>query len=143
MKQTICIALSVLALCAIPFHISAEEAGQTLPELSADPTAAEAETEPVQTDAPLTDLTDEPVVPIVTDFPYDPAFSMPETEYIPVEGIELAEFKDKMYVKETQNLSATVSRNRQPNPAPPKNKMSRDQPRLKSRIRFITMNYCA
>ena len=109
MKQTICIALSVLALCAIPFHISAEEAGQTLPELSADPTAAEAETEPVQTDAPLTDLTDEPVVPIVTDFPYDPAFSIPETEYIPVEGIELAEFKDKMYVKETQNLSATVS----------------------------------
>ena len=32
------------------------------------------------------------------------------------------------------------NRNRQPNPAPPKNKMSRDQPRLKSRIRFITMN---
>ena len=31
---------------------------------------------------------------------------------------------------------------RQPNPAPPKNKMSRDQPRLKSCIRFITMNYC-
>lgn len=85
-----------VALCAMPFHISAEEAGQTLPELSADPTAAEAETEPVQTDAPLTDLTDEPVVPIVKDFPYDPAFSMPETEYIPVEGIELAEFKDKI-----------------------------------------------
>ena len=33
-------------------------------------------------------------------------------------------------------------RKRQPNPAPPKNKMSRDQPRLKSCIRFITMNYC-
>ena len=34
-----------------------------------------------------------------------------------------------------------VYSNRQPNPAPPKNKMSRDQPRLKSRIRFITMNH--
>ena len=31
-------------------------------------------------------------------------------------------------------------RKRQPNPAPPKSKMSRDKPRLKSRIRFITMN---
>ena len=38
--------------------------------------------------------------------------------------------------------SASNESNRQPNPAPPKNKLSRDQPRLKSCIRFITMNYC-
>ncbi len=109
MKKTICIALSVLALCAMPFHISAEETEQTVPELSANPPAADTETEPVQTDAPVPDLPDTPAEPFVTDFPYDPMFSMPETEYIPVESIELAEFNDEMYVKETQNLSATVS----------------------------------
>lgn len=109
MKKTICIALSVLALCAMPFHISAEEAEQTVPELSANPPAAEAETEPVQTDAPIPDFTDDPAEPIVTDYPYDPAFSMPETEYVPVDSIELAEFKEEMYVKDTQSLSATVS----------------------------------
>ena len=38
------------------------------------------------------------------------------------------------------NESERFDGNRQPNPAPPKNKISRDQPRLKSRIRFITMN---
>ena len=49
--------------------------------------------------------------------------------------------------KSTVRIYDTISKEyvdskRQPNPAPPKNKMSRDQPRLKSCIRFITMNYC-
>ncbi|MBQ6039883.1 MAG: Ig-like domain-containing protein [Oscillospiraceae bacterium] len=109
MKKTICIALSALAFCAMPFHISAEEAEQLPPESSANPSVAETGEKPDQTDAPSPDLPVAAVEPLVTDYPYDSAFSIPETVYIPVESIELAEFKTKMYVEETQNLSATVS----------------------------------
>ena len=109
MKKIICIALSVLAVCAMPFHISAEEAEQLPPESSANSPAVETEETPAETAAPIPEIPDTPAEPSVTDSLYDPAFSMPETEYIPVESIELAEFKDEMYVEETQNLSATVS----------------------------------
>ncbi len=45
------------------------------------------------TDLPSVDISDE----------YEPV-----TEYIPVEDIELPEFNEEMYVKDTQNLSATI-----------------------------------
>ena len=35
-------------------------------------------------------------------------FTEPETENIPVEDIELSEFNEEMYVKDTQNLTATI-----------------------------------
>ncbi|MCQ2464651.1 MAG: Ig-like domain-containing protein [Oscillospiraceae bacterium] len=35
-------------------------------------------------------------------------YDMPETEYIPVQDIVVSEFKDTMFIDETQNMSATV-----------------------------------
>ena len=39
---------------------------------------------------------------------HDSSFIEPTTEYIPVEEIELSEYNDEMYVKESQSLSASV-----------------------------------
>lgn len=107
MKKTICGALSLLFICATPFNINTYAVEQDNGIFSAEISTDDISTE---TQEPLTETEDEPTYP---DKPQidnvdDPSIYEPVTEYIPVEDIELSEFNEEMYVKDTQSLSATV-----------------------------------
>lgn len=119
MKKIKCVVLSILLICALSFSINtnaAEQNDDCFPrEISTNDNSNEHQ-------APL-NITEEPPVEgetTYTDIPIDKQYmldvnevSNPNlyesvTEYIPVESIELSDFNEEMYVKDTQNLSAVV-----------------------------------
>lgn len=112
MKSIICIALSALLLCAMSIHISAETAVQEdkLPHLeaSAEQFSAEAPETHAETEAVPDEITEPLAEPVVTDLYPEINSEMIEREDIPVEDIEVSDFKSEMYVNDTQNLYATV-----------------------------------
>lgn len=83
MKRIICIAISLLLICPSVFCINAYATEKD--NVSVSPFVNEAKEGLAE-------------IPINSD----------PIEYVPVEDIELSEFNDEMYVKDTQNLSATV-----------------------------------
>lgn len=119
MKKTICVALSIFWICASPFNLNTyafEQADELLlTEISIDDNSLEIQEPTTEAEEPPTD--DEPTYPDIPtdtqDIPdindvSDPDLYEPVAEYIPVEDIELSEFNEEMYVKDIQNLSATV-----------------------------------
>lgn len=112
MKKIICIAFAALMLSAMPIHINAESAVQEedlpRPETSADQISPVLQELPAETERATEESTEPVADPVVTDLPTDTDSEMFETEYVPVEDIEVSDFKTEMYVKETQSLYATV-----------------------------------
>lgn len=112
MKTIICIALSAFMLCAMPIYINAETAVQEenmprletltdrIPSLEREP-LVETEKAPEESTEPLAE-------PVVTDLYPEINSEMIEREDIPVEDIEVSDFKSEMYVNDTQSLYATV-----------------------------------
>lgn len=119
MRKTISIVLSLLFLSTMPLNIKtnateqiseAPSIGDNLQEIPTEPTEPTDEPftieEPEISDEPNDEPTDYIEQPDSTDFNED--IYEPATEYIPVEDIELSDFETEMFVKDTQNLSATV-----------------------------------
>lgn len=105
MNKLISIFMSALIIIYIPLTINAyaDEYGSNTEPVSEiiEPPIDEPD-EPAQNgDFSLPDTIDESAVDV-------PDLYEPVTEYIPVEDIELSEFNEEMYVKDTQNLSATI-----------------------------------
>lgn len=108
MKKILSVVTSALIIISMPLSINAyadEHDSNTEPTTEyVEPTTTEQD-EPAQngdisiSDAP--DITEEPPLDV-------PDLYEPTTEYIPVEDIELSEFKEEMFVKDTQDLSATI-----------------------------------
>ena len=109
MKKKICIALASLMMLAMPFNINTYAAAET----STDQMHIDANTvgESNETEHSV-EYKFEENIPSDDNDEGDSDDSLnyiaPTTEYVPVEEIELDEYKDEMYVKDTQNLSATV-----------------------------------
>ncbi|MDE6664593.1 MAG: Ig-like domain-containing protein [Ruminococcus sp.] len=119
MKKTISIVLTLLFLSAMTLNIKssaieqADESSSIIEdsqEISSNPIEQPDEPliveEPEITDVPDNEPTDYTEQPDAVDFNQD--IYEPATEYIPVEDIELSDFETEMFVKDTQNLSATV-----------------------------------
>ena len=113
MKKTIRIVLASFLMLAMPFNINTYAAAETSTEqmhIEAD-TVGESSEADQQAEHNIEYKFEE-------DFPSDENdegdsedslnYIAPTTEYVPVEEIELGEYKDEMYVKESQSISATV-----------------------------------
>ena len=105
MNKLISIFMSALIIIYIPLTINAyadEYGSNTEPVLEIVEPPIDEPDEPAQNgDFSLPDTIDESAIDV-------PNLYEPVTEYIPVEDIELSEFKEEMFVKDTQDLSATI-----------------------------------
>ena len=108
MKKKICIVLVSFLMLAMPFNINMYAAAENSTNANTVEESSEVEQQTEQSieykfdDNIPSDDNNEYIADNTMDF------IAPTIEYVPVEEIELSEYKDEMYVKETQNLSATV-----------------------------------
>ena len=108
MNKLISIFMSALIIISIPLTINAyadEHDVNTEPDSEiVEQTNAEADEPAHNWDNSIPDTPD-----IIDESPVDvPNLYEAVTEYIPVEDIELSDFNEEMYVKDTQDLSATI-----------------------------------
>ena len=108
MNKLISIFMSALIIIYIPLTINAYADEH---DISTEPVPEIVEQQITEPDEPTQNLDisipDSP--DIIDESPVDVSdLYEPVTEYIPVEDIELSEFNEEMYVKDTQNLSATI-----------------------------------
>ena len=118
MKKITSLVLSLMLVCCSGNAVSAENSEEKI--LSDDiinESEQQTEVTEIQTEPEITEISSETEIyePVteentVTELPAvnDNEIKMPETEYVAVEDIVVSEFKDSMYVDETQNLSPTV-----------------------------------
>ena len=118
MKKITSLVLSLMLVCCSGNVVSAENSDEKI--LSDDIiNGSEQQTEvtEIQNETEITEISSETEIyePVteentVTELPAvnDNEIKMPETEYVAVEDIVVSEFKDSMYVDETQNISPTV-----------------------------------
>ena len=118
MKKITSLVLSLMLVCCSGNVVSAENSEEKI--LSDDiinESEQQTEVTEIQTEPEITEISSETEIyePVteentVTELPAvnDNEIKMPETEYVAVEDIVVSEFKDSMYVDETQNLSPTV-----------------------------------
>ena len=118
MKKITSLVLSLMLVCCSGNVVSAENSDEKI--LSDDiinESEQQTEVTEIQTEPEITEISSETEIyePVteentVTEIPAvnDNEIKMPETEYVAVEDIVVSEFKDSMYVDETQNLSPTV-----------------------------------
>lgn len=108
MKKILSVVTSALIIISMPLSINAyadEHDSNTEPSTESVESTTTEQDQPTQNnDISMLDtqeITDVPSVDVSDEYE-------PVTEYIPVEDIELPEFNEEMYVKDTQNLSATI-----------------------------------
>ena len=118
MKKITSLVLSLMLVCCSGNAVSAENSEEKI--LSDDiinESEQQTEVTEIQTEPEITEISSETEIyePVteentVTEIPAvnDNEIKMPETEYVAVEDIVVSEFKDSMYVDETQNISPTV-----------------------------------
>ena len=118
MKKITSLVLSLMLVCCSGNVVSAENSDEKI--LSDDiinESEQQTEVTEIQNEPEITEISSETEIyePVteentVTELPAvnDNEIKMPETEYVAVEDIVVSEFKDSMYVDETQNLSPTV-----------------------------------
>lgn len=118
MKKITSLVLSLMLVCCSGNAVSAENSEEKI--LSDDiinESEQQTEVTEIQTEPEITEISSETEIyePVteentVTELPAvnDNEIKMPKTEYVAVEDIVVSEFKNSMYVDETQNLSPTV-----------------------------------
>lgn len=116
MKRNICTTIFLYLICACLSCISTYAAEQsddssseevsTFIEVSVMPDPF-VEPQEIPSEIDELEYSDAASMPDISNT-VDPSVYEPSAEYIPVEDIELSEFNHEMYVKDTQNLSATV-----------------------------------
>lgn len=118
MKKITSLVLSLMLVCCSGNVVSAENSDEKI--LSDDiinESEQQTEVTEIQNEPEITEISSETEIyePVteantVTELPAvnDNEIKMPETEYVAVEDIVVSEFKDSMYVDETQNISPTV-----------------------------------
>lgn len=118
MKKITSLVLSLMLVCCSGNVVSAENSDEKI--LSDDiinESEQQTEVTEIQNETEITEISSETEIyePVteentVTELPAvnDNEIKMPETEYVAVEDIVVSEFKDSMYVDETQNISPTV-----------------------------------
>lgn len=108
MKKIISIAISALIVISMPLKINVYADEQ---DINTEPVSDYIEQNITEADEPAqnNDISIPDTPDIINESPVDVQdLYEPVTEYVPVEDIELSEFKEEMFVKDTQNLSATI-----------------------------------